>query len=70
MLGKLILTITEGPNAGKTFAFEEHDTLLFGRAGDCQICLPADQQVSRHHFILEVNSPDARTHPAGGQLSR
>lgn len=59
MPDRLILIITAGPHAGRTFPFEEHDTLLFGRADDCQIYLPADQQVSRHHFLLEVNPPEA-----------
>lgn len=67
MPGKLILTITTGPNTGQQFAFEEHDTLLFGRAGDCQICLPGDQQVSRHHFFLEVNPPDGRLRDLGSR---
>src|SRR5579885_519246 len=67
MPDKLVLTITTGPQAGKTFVFEEHDILLFGRAGDCQICLPGDQQVSRHHFILEVNPPDARLRDLGSR---
>ena len=67
MPDKLILTITVGPHAGKAFPFEEHDTLLFGRASDCQICLPADQQISRHHFLLEVNPPDARLRDLGSR---
>ena len=40
MLGTLTLTISAGSKAGKTFVFEEHDTLLFGRMHDCQVCLP------------------------------
>src|SRR2546422_642988 len=58
MSGKLTLTITTGPRAGTAFVFEEYDTLLLGREKDCQVCLPEDTQVSRHHFILEVNPPD------------
>jgi pSer/pThr/pTyr-binding forkhead associated (FHA) protein len=67
MPDKLILTINAGPQAGKTFVFEEHNTLLLGRADDCQICLPVDQQVSRHHFLLEVNPPDARLRDLGSR---
>src|SRR2546426_7727739 len=65
MSGTLTLSITAGPKAGKTFVFDEHDTLLFGRMDDCQICLPEDSFVSRHHFILEVNPPDARVRDLG-----
>jgi hypothetical protein len=65
MSGKLTLTITTGPRAGTAFVFEEHDTLLLGREKDCQVCLPEDTQVSRHHFILEVNPPDIRIRDLG-----
>jgi serine/threonine-protein kinase len=43
-----------------------HDALVFGRSEDCQICLPQDDgQVSRHHFIMEVNPPAARIRDFG-----
>jgi hypothetical protein len=59
MAGKIILTVTEGTSRGKTFVYDTHDTFLFGRLDDCHICLPHDQFVSRHHFLLEVNPPHA-----------
>jgi hypothetical protein len=65
MSGKLTLTVTTGPRAGTAFVFEEHDTLLLGREKDCQVCLPEDMQVSRHHFILEVNPPNIRIRDLG-----
>ncbi|EFH80095.1 protein kinase domain-containing protein [Ktedonobacter racemifer] len=65
MPGKIILTITAGPMEGKAFTFEEHDTLLCGRMGDCHVCLPDDRQISRHHFLLEVNPPDVRIRDLG-----
>lgn len=52
---------------GKSFVFEEHDTFLFGRMDDCHACLPDDPAVSRHHFILEVNPPDARIRDLGSR---
>lgn len=67
MPDKLILSVTAGLQAGTTFAFEEHDLLLLGRAGDCLIRLPGDQQVSRHHFLLEVNPPHARLRDLGSR---
>lgn len=65
MSGKVTLEIVEGEMIGKTFAFEEHDTFLFGRSKDCHACLPNDPLVSRHHFIVEVNPPDARVRDLG-----
>lgn len=65
MPARVLLEVTSGPIQGKVFTFEEHDTLLFGRTADCQIGLPKDGCVSRHHFILEVNPPDARVRDLG-----
>lgn len=65
MAGKLRLTITGGPRAGKVFVFDQHDTLLVGRMADCHVCLPDDMHVSRHHFLLEINPPDARLRDLG-----
>ena len=59
MSAKVQLHIREGKDAGKIFAFTEHDTFVFGRMDDCHACITDDTQVSRHHFILEVNPPQA-----------
>ena len=59
MSAKVHLKITQGEGAGKIFDFTEHDTFVFGRMDDCHACIPDDDQVSRHHFILEVNPPAA-----------
>ena len=59
MSAKIHLKISQGKDAGKIFAFTEHDTFVFGRMDDCHACIPDDTQVSRHHFILEVNPPAA-----------
>jgi hypothetical protein len=56
---KVQIKISKGKDAGKLFAFTEHDTFVFGRMDDCHACIPDDTQVSRHHFILEVNPPAA-----------
>jgi hypothetical protein len=44
---------------GKSYVFDEHDTFLFGRMLDCHAWIRDDSKVSRHHFILEANPPDA-----------
>ncbi len=65
MPAKVKLEVTEGAKQGEKFVFEEHDTFLFGRKNDCHVCLPDDPCVSRHHFIMEVNPPDARLRDLG-----
>jgi len=60
MPSKVTINVTEGPVAGKTFSFEEHDTLIAGRNHACKILLPdKDLTVSRSHFIMEVTPPMA-----------
>lgn len=66
MDAKVILEITDGKLRGHRFEFNEHDTFLFGRSRkDCHAALPYDKFVSRHHFILEVNPPDAQIRDLG-----
>lgn len=55
MSAKLQLKIKDG----KTFTFTDHDTFIFGRMDDCHARIADDTEVSRHHFILEVNPPQA-----------
>lgn len=59
MPAKVTLEVTAGPIQGGAFTFDSHDTFLFGRQADCHARLPKDRLVSRHHFLLEVNPPDA-----------
>ncbi|MFA7172195.1 MAG: protein kinase [Kiritimatiellia bacterium] len=59
-MNSVSLRVTSGPMKGKAFDFIEHDTFIFGRAAECHCCLWDDGQVSRRHFIVEVNPPDAR----------
>jgi eukaryotic-like serine/threonine-protein kinase len=57
MSGEIVLIVTTKNTQEKAFVFNSHETFLFGRVDDCHICLPEDQQVSRHHFLMEVNPP-------------
>ena len=59
------LKITSGSMSGKDFEFMDHDVFIFGRASDCHCCLPDDEYISRHHFLLEVNPPEARLKDLG-----
>ena len=66
MPGRVTLTVTAGPLAGRVFSFERHDTFLFGRSPDCHAELAAnDTTASRHHFLLEANPPQARLRDLG-----
>ena len=64
-MNKVQLFVAEGPMKGKEFAFEEHDTFLFGRLDECHCYLPDDPLISRRHFMLEVTPPDARIRDFG-----
>jgi len=66
MPGRVSLVVTSGPIRGQRFDFDGHDTFLFGRALDCHARLaPGDASASRHHFLLEVNPPQARLRDLG-----
>jgi hypothetical protein len=60
MSAKVALKVEEGPMQGPNSVFDEHDTFVYGRAADCHIQMPKEETtLSRHHFILETNVPDA-----------
>ena len=66
MPGRVSLAVVAGPIQGRQFAFEDHDTFLFGRSPDCHAQLAeADTTASRHHFLLEVNPPAVRLRDLG-----
>jgi serine/threonine protein kinase len=66
MASTVSLVVTAGPIRGQRYDFAGHDTFLFGRAPDCHARLAAsDTSASRHHFLLEVNPPQARLRDLG-----
>lgn len=68
MPGRILLGVEKGPEKGRVFTFDEHDTFIFGRAPNCHIRMPGeDATVSRHHFILEVDPPDGRLRDLGSK---
>ncbi len=54
---RVSLKILAGPHAGRTFAFDQHDTFLIGRSEKAHLCLPEDRFFSRNHCILEIAPP-------------
>jgi len=52
----------------REFAFEEPGECVIGRAPDCDIQLPADDEyadVSRHHCVLEIHPPHVQVRDLG-----
>ena len=54
---RVTLHVVAGPQTGRDFTFEQHDTFMIGRSEDSQFCLPHDRFFSRHHCILEIAPP-------------
>src|SRR5688572_21479091 len=56
---RVTLNVVAGPQTGRTFSFEQHDTFMIGRSEDSHFCLPHDRFFSRHHCIVEIAPPQA-----------
>ena len=56
------LIITEGQDAGRKLALEQHRLVMIGRDKDCTFQI-LDEQISRHHLQLK-SDPDSGRHRA------
>ena len=56
---RVTLNVVAGPQTGRVFSFDQHDTFMIGRSEDAHFCLPQDRFFSRHHCILEIAPPRA-----------
>ncbi|MCC6824781.1 MAG: protein kinase [Acidobacteria bacterium] len=56
---RVSLNVIAGPQTGRSFSFDQHDTFMIGRGEDSQFCLPEDRFFSRHHCIIEIAPPQA-----------
>jgi len=56
---RVTLHVVAGPQTGRDFTFDQHDTFMIGRSEDAQFCLSQDRYFSRHHCILEIAPPQA-----------
>jgi Serine/threonine protein kinase len=54
---RVTLHVVAGPQTGRIFTFDQHDTFMIGRSEDAQFCLPHDRFFSRHHCLLEIAPP-------------
>ena len=54
---RVTLRVIAGPQVGRLFTFEQHETFMIGRSEDSKFCLPRDRFFSRHHCLLEIAPP-------------
>jgi hypothetical protein len=54
---QVTLRVLQGPHAGRSFIFDQHDTFLIGRSDTAHLCLPEDRFFSRNHCLLEIAPP-------------
>src|SRR5580765_7828905 len=54
---RVTLHVVAGPQTGRVFTFDQHDTFMIGRSEDAQFCLPHDRFFSRHHCLPEIAPP-------------
>ncbi len=56
---RVTLRVIAGPQTGRVFTFDQHETFMIGRSEESQFCLPHDRFFSRHHCLLEIAPPQA-----------
>lgn len=51
------MRVMAGPQIGRVFTFDQHETFMIGRSEAAHFCLPHDRFFSRHHCLLEIAPP-------------
>ncbi len=54
---RVTLRVLAGPQSGRVFTFDQHETFMIGRSEAAHFCLPHDRFFSRHHCLLEMAPP-------------
>jgi pSer/pThr/pTyr-binding forkhead associated (FHA) protein len=70
MSAKVKLTVMEGNHAIKELVYNYRTMGIVGRAGNCYLQLPNDDEhrvVSRHHCLLDIDPPDIRVQDLGSR---
>src|SRR5271170_6632815 len=62
---RVILDVLEGPQKGRSFVFERHDTFIVGRSRYVHCPMPEDMALSRDHFMIEINPPQCELRDLG-----
>lgn len=52
-----LFEVISGPEEGRIFKFDKHDTFVIGRSANAHLCLKDDPLLSRFHALIEVNPP-------------
>jgi hypothetical protein len=60
-----MLDVLEGPQKGRSFVFERHDTFIVGRSRYVHCPMPEDMALSRDHFMIEINPPQCELRDLG-----
>ena len=70
MSAKVTLTITKGKLSGRQYTCDSRTSCIIGRASDCNIKLPNDENhstISRYHCLLDINPPEIRIRDFGSR---
>ncbi|MFO0952022.1 MAG: FHA domain-containing serine/threonine-protein kinase [Isosphaeraceae bacterium] len=62
---RVILDVLQGPQTGRQFVFDRHDTFIVGRSRFVHFSVPEDSALSRDHFLIEVNPPRCEVRDLG-----
>lgn len=54
---QIVLRVLAGPEEGREFIFDRHQTFVVGRSSQAQFSVPDDPFLSRDHFLIEFNPP-------------
>lgn len=57
MSKRVVVKGISGPGKGLEFVSEEPAICIIGRADDCNISIPEDENLSRHHCLIDINPP-------------
>ncbi|MFA5140135.1 MAG: FHA domain-containing serine/threonine-protein kinase [Elusimicrobiota bacterium] len=64
---RIVLKVVKGLPQPKDFSYERHDLFVFGRSRECTCSIPDDPYLSKVHFIIEFNPPDAALQDLGSK---
>jgi pSer/pThr/pTyr-binding forkhead associated (FHA) protein len=70
MATRVTLTVVQGEPLGREYVFSGRTVGAVGRAEDCLIRLSnglLHQNISRHHFLLDIDSPEIRVRDLGSR---
>jgi eukaryotic-like serine/threonine-protein kinase len=70
MPNRIKLTVITGPHRNQSYVFDQRRRCVAGRGSDCDVRLSGearDQQISRHHCLLDIDPPYIRVKDLGSR---